>query len=40
MHTLKGFELAQFEDAFARYLAPADLRNDEPKGYIFVDISV
>jgi putative DNA primase/helicase len=40
MHTLKGFELAQFEDAFARYLAPTDLRNDEPKGYIFVDISV
>jgi hypothetical protein len=23
--TLKGFELAQFEDAFARYLAPSDL---------------
>jgi putative DNA primase/helicase len=39
-NTLKGFELAQFEDAFARYLAPADLRNDEPKGYIFVYISV
>jgi hypothetical protein len=30
-NTLKGFELAQFEDAFARYLAPADLRNDKPK---------
>ena len=42
LHTLKGFELAQFEDAFARYLAPADLHNDKPKpkGYIFVDISV
>ena len=30
-NTLKGFELAQFEDAFARYLAPADLCNDKPK---------
>jgi putative DNA primase/helicase len=41
LHTLKGFELAQFEDAFARYLAPADLCNDKPKpNYIGEDTVV
>ena len=42
-HTLKGFELAQFEDAFERYLEPEilpQIRNDTPQAMNYKPSSV
>lgn len=43
LNTLKGYDLSQFDDAFARYLAPADLPsqgNESPETNVSIDASV